>query len=58
MLACELRLAGGQPVVLEHLPAPSRENRANGLVGRVVGMLDVAVCINHWPGKPSMRRNE
>ncbi|MGH3377679.1 MAG: FAD-dependent monooxygenase [Mycobacterium sp.] len=40
MLACELRLAGVRPVVLEHLPEPRRENRANGLVGQVVRMLD------------------
>jgi len=40
MLACELRLAGVHPVVLERLPEPRRENRANGLVGQVVRMLD------------------
>ena len=40
MLACELSLAGVRPVVLERLPEPSRENRANGLVGQVIRMLD------------------
>ncbi len=40
MLACELRLAGVHAVVLERLPEPSQENRANGLVGQVVRMLD------------------
>ena len=40
MLACELSLAGVHPVVLERLPEPRRENRANGLVGQVVRMLD------------------
>lgn len=40
MLACELSLAGVRPVVLECLPEPRRENRANGLVGQVVRMLD------------------
>ncbi|WP_433379860.1 FAD-dependent monooxygenase [Actinoplanes sp. CA-142083] len=40
MLACELSLAGVQPVVLERLSEPRRENRANGLVGQVVRMLD------------------
>ncbi|HEY4571436.1 MAG TPA: FAD-dependent monooxygenase, partial [Kribbella sp.] len=40
MLACELRLAGVQPIVLEKLPARSTEPRANGLVGQVVRMLD------------------
>ena len=40
MLACELSLAGVDPVVLDRLPEPRRENRANGLVGQVVRMLD------------------
>jgi hypothetical protein len=40
MLACELRLAGVRPVVLERLSEPSPVNRANGLVGQVVRMLD------------------
>jgi 2-polyprenyl-6-methoxyphenol hydroxylase-like FAD-dependent oxidoreductase len=40
MLACELRLAGAHPVVLERLSEPSPVNRANGLVGQVVRMLD------------------
>ncbi|WP_157245071.1 FAD-dependent monooxygenase [Nonomuraea typhae] len=40
MLACELALAGVRPLVLERLPARTRENRANGLVGQVVRMLD------------------
>jgi 2-polyprenyl-6-methoxyphenol hydroxylase-like FAD-dependent oxidoreductase len=40
MLACELRLAGVHPVVLERLDAPSDLPKANGLVGRVVELLD------------------
>ena len=40
MLACELSLAGVRPVVLERLAQPPDENRANGLVGQVVRMLD------------------
>lgn len=40
MLACELSLAGVRSVVLERLPEPSTEPRANGLVGQVVRMLD------------------
>lgn len=40
MLACELSLAGVRPVVLERLPDPTTEQRANGLVGQVVRMLD------------------
>src|SRR5215831_6620821 len=40
MLACELALAGARPVVLEGQPGPTSEQRANGLVGQVVRMLD------------------
>ncbi|MEU4552107.1 FAD-dependent monooxygenase [Micromonospora violae] len=40
MLACELTLAGVQPVVLERYAAPGGEPRANGLVGQVVRLLD------------------
>jgi 2-polyprenyl-6-methoxyphenol hydroxylase-like FAD-dependent oxidoreductase len=40
MLACELSLAGVRPIVLERLPEPGAEPRANGLVGQVVRMLD------------------
>ena len=41
MLACELALAGVRPVVLERLPAPSDEPKANGMVGQVVRQLDM-----------------
>lgn len=41
MLACELALAGIRPVVLDQLPGPSSEPKANGLVGQVVRMLDM-----------------
>jgi 2-polyprenyl-6-methoxyphenol hydroxylase-like FAD-dependent oxidoreductase len=40
MLACELALAGVRPVVLEKLTGPRTEQRANGLVGQVVRMMD------------------
>jgi 2-polyprenyl-6-methoxyphenol hydroxylase-like FAD-dependent oxidoreductase len=40
MLACELALAGVRPLVVERLTEPSGEQRANGLVGQVVRMLD------------------
>ena len=40
MLAGELALAGVQAVVCDRLTAPTTENRANGLVGQVVRMLD------------------
>jgi 2-polyprenyl-6-methoxyphenol hydroxylase-like FAD-dependent oxidoreductase len=41
MVACELALAGVRPVVLERLPAPSDEPKANGMVGQVVRQLDM-----------------
>ncbi|MEZ0050437.1 2-polyprenyl-6-methoxyphenol hydroxylase-like FAD-dependent oxidoreductase [Mycobacterium sp. MAA66] len=41
MLACELALAGVQPVVLDKLPARSTELKANGVVGQVVRQLDM-----------------
>ncbi|WP_440069595.1 FAD-dependent monooxygenase [Streptosporangium sp. OZ121] len=40
MLACELRLSGAHPVVLERLPEPGDVPKANGLVGQIVPMLD------------------
>ncbi|MFI2474670.1 FAD-dependent oxidoreductase [Nocardia xishanensis] len=40
MLACELSLAGVRPIVLERLPEPSAEPKANGLLGQVVRMVD------------------
>jgi 2-polyprenyl-6-methoxyphenol hydroxylase-like FAD-dependent oxidoreductase len=40
MLACELALAGVRPVVLERRTGPSVEQRANGMVGQVVRLLD------------------
>jgi 2-polyprenyl-6-methoxyphenol hydroxylase-like FAD-dependent oxidoreductase len=40
MLACELALAGVRPLVLERLTGPTDEQRANGMVGQVVRMLD------------------
>lgn len=41
LLACELRLAGVRPLLLERLPARSEAPRANGLVGRVVQALEL-----------------
>jgi len=40
MLACELRLAGLHPVVLERLAGPTGLSKALGLVGRAVDTLD------------------
>jgi 2-polyprenyl-6-methoxyphenol hydroxylase-like FAD-dependent oxidoreductase len=39
-LACELRLAGIEPVVLERLPGANQADKAHGLVGQVVRLLD------------------
>ncbi|MFD0402919.1 FAD-dependent monooxygenase [Kitasatospora sp. NPDC127121] len=40
MLACELALAGVRPVVLDRLAERSSEQKANGLVGQVIRLLD------------------
>jgi 2-polyprenyl-6-methoxyphenol hydroxylase-like FAD-dependent oxidoreductase len=40
MAACELSLAGIRPIVLETLPAPSQEPKANGMLGQVIRLLD------------------
>ena len=52
MLACELRLAGIRPIVLERLPERSEEPRANGLVGQVVRMLDRRGLYERLAGTP------
>lgn len=41
LLAGELALAGIRPVVLEQLPGPSAELKANGIVGQAVRALDL-----------------
>ena len=50
MLACELALAGVRPVVLERLPAPSDEPKANGLVGQVIRLLDMRGLYSRFTG--------
>ncbi len=40
MLACELRLSGADPIVLERLPGIDETPKGNGLVGQIVPMLD------------------
>ena len=50
MVACELALAGVRPVVLERLPGPSDEPKANGLVGQVVRMLDMRGLYGRFTG--------
>ncbi|MFG3435732.1 FAD-dependent monooxygenase [Nonomuraea sp. NPDC047897] len=56
MLACELSLAGVRPVVLDRLPARTTENRANGLVGQVVRMLDRRGLYEPLSGDPGPPR--
>jgi 2-polyprenyl-6-methoxyphenol hydroxylase-like FAD-dependent oxidoreductase len=50
MLACELALAGIRPVVLDALPGPTTEPKANGLVGQVVRMLDMRGLYREFTG--------
>ncbi|MBB5162863.1 2-polyprenyl-6-methoxyphenol hydroxylase-like FAD-dependent oxidoreductase [Mycobacterium sp. AZCC_0083] len=40
LLACELALAGVTPIVLDPLPGPNTEPRANGVGGPAVRFLD------------------
>ncbi|MGH3168800.1 MAG: FAD-dependent monooxygenase [Trebonia sp.] len=40
MLAAELRLAGVAPLVLEQLPELNGQPKSNGLIGRVIDLLD------------------
>ncbi|MFD9958156.1 FAD-dependent monooxygenase [Amycolatopsis sp. NPDC058986] len=40
MLAGELALAGLRPIVLERLPVPDDQPKANGMLGQVVRMMD------------------
>lgn len=50
MLACELALAGVRPVVLDRLPGPSDEPKANGLVGQVIRQLDMRGLYRQFTG--------
>src|SRR4051812_22768708 len=50
MLACELALAGVRPVVIDQLPGPSPEPKANGLVGQVVRLLDMRGLYRDFSG--------
>lgn len=52
LLACELSLAGLRPLVLERLPEPSGEAKANGVVGQAVRMLDHRGLYERLSGEP------
>src|SRR5689334_23133414 len=56
MLACELGLAGVRPLVLERLPGPSDEPKANGLVGQVVQLVDRRGLYERLAGQPGPPR--
>lgn len=50
LLACELALAGIRPVVLDVLPGPSSEPKANGLVGQIIRLLDMRGLYHAFTG--------
>ncbi|ATL67681.1 FAD-dependent monooxygenase [Nocardia terpenica] len=52
MLACELALAGITPIVLERLPEPSVEQKANGMIGQVVRAMDMRGLYPDSPPRP------
>lgn len=56
MLACELSLAGIRPTVLEQLPRPSTEPKANGLLGQVVRLTDHRGLYEPLSGSPEPPR--
>jgi len=56
MLACELRLAGLRPVVLERLTEPTGLSKALALVGRSVDVLDYRGLLDRFRG-PRRRRD-
>ena len=52
MLAGELALAGVRALVLEKLPKPSDEPKANGLLGQVVQLVDRRGLYERLTGQP------
>ncbi|MFI6047256.1 FAD-dependent monooxygenase [Nocardia sp. NPDC051321] len=52
MLAGELALAGVHAIVLDELPAPSAEPKANGLIGQVIRLLDMRGLYHEFGGPP------
>lgn len=56
MLACELALVGIRPTVLEQLPRPSAEPKANGLLGQVVRLADHRGLYEPLSGSPEPPR--
>jgi 2-polyprenyl-6-methoxyphenol hydroxylase-like FAD-dependent oxidoreductase len=56
LMASELALAGVEAVVLERLPEPSTQPKANGLVGRVVEALDRRAVYQLFSGQDAPPR--
>ncbi|MFI7003094.1 FAD-dependent monooxygenase [Nocardia sp. NPDC050175] len=52
MLAGELALAGVHAIVLDELPAPSTQPKANGLIGQVIRLLDMRGLYHEFGGAP------
>lgn len=50
LVACELALAGIRPVVLDALPGPSSEPKANGIVGQIIRLLDMRGLYQDFTG--------
>jgi 2-polyprenyl-6-methoxyphenol hydroxylase-like FAD-dependent oxidoreductase len=48
MLAAELRLAGVAPLVLERLPELNGQPKSNGLIGRIIDVLDYRGLLDHF----------
>ncbi|MDA8371446.1 MAG: FAD-dependent monooxygenase [Nocardiopsaceae bacterium] len=51
-IACELKLAGVNPVVLERLPGINQADKAHGLTGQVVRLLDHRGLFERASGSP------
>jgi 2-polyprenyl-6-methoxyphenol hydroxylase-like FAD-dependent oxidoreductase len=51
-LACELKLSGANPVVLERLPEINQWDKAHGLTGQVVRLLDHRGLFERCSGTP------
>ncbi|HEY4022272.1 MAG TPA: FAD-dependent monooxygenase [Pseudonocardiaceae bacterium] len=56
MLACELSLAGVRPLILEARPERGIVQRANGLVGRVVQVMDYRGLYQRFTGSDAAPR--
>jgi hypothetical protein len=52
MVACELALGGVRPIVLDLLPEPGAEPKANGVVGQVIRMLDMRGLYREFASSP------